>query len=568
MLLVILALTPVTVVAIVTELAERRGARDTAREDVLDSALVVGADVRRVMAGTAGFVGPLARDVAAHPGRRSCERLLGLVPASSSRYSSIGAATAGGELLCGATHRGFLQGRRVPDLAGATWFRRALQTERFVLADYGPDPLSRMGSLVGAQAVRAKPGAPPVVLFVAIDIRTLAEATALHEPPRGATMLLLDASGTILAREPSLPGVVGHRLRQQPLISAVLQQRKGTTEVQGLDGVKRIQGFAPVGGPAGQRLFVAAGRPASSVFADPNADMERFVVLGTIGLALALVLSWLATKLLLERWTSAVVDSARRFGAGDLTARAPEPRGFGELTDVARALNTAAEEIERRQGEQAKLIAELVAVEEETRRRIAADIHDDTAQVVSAAGLRLDGLIAELTDPAAREAALKARQTLSEANLRLRRLLFELRPPALDEAGLAPALELFLADAFHHDGFDWRVDNRLDSEPSPESRAVLYRVALEALTNVRKHAHAGAVDVLLERRGVGVAVRVCDDGDGFEVPNPDAVPDAGHIGLLSMRERAEAAGGRFALTSAPGEGTTVDFWMPDSNGRR
>jgi signal transduction histidine kinase len=243
------------------------------------------------------------------------------------------------------------------------------------------------------------------------------------------------------------------------------------------------------------------------------------------------------------------------------------PRGFGELTAVSTALNSAAEEIERREGEQARLMAELVAVEEETRRRIAADIHDDTAQAVAAAGLRLDGLIAELTDPKAREAAVKARETLSEANLRLRRLLFELRPPALDRAGLAPALELFLADAFHHDGFDWRVDNRLESEPGTDTRAVLYRVALEALTNVRKHADANSVDVVLERRGAGVAVRVHDDGTGFELAGPDAAPDAGHIGLLSMRERTEAAGGRFALRSAPGEGTTVDFWIPEPNGR-
>jgi signal transduction histidine kinase len=566
-LLVIVALTPVTVVAIVTELAERREARDTAREHVLDSARVVSADVRRVITGTAGFVGPLARDLATHPGRRSCERLLGLVPQSSSRYSSIGAATADGTLLCGATHQGFLRGTGIPDLAGATWFGEALESERFVLAGYGVDPLSRMGSLVAAQAVRAEPGAPATVLFVAIDIRTLAEATALHEPPRGTTMALFDASGTLLARVPPIPGAVGRRLRHRPLVDEVLKRREGTAELEGLDGVNRIQGFAPVGGPGGQRLFVSAGRPSSAVFADPNADLERFIVLGLLGVGLALLLSYLATRFLLERWTSEVVDAARRFGAGDLTARAPVPRGLGEITDVANALNTAAEEIERRQAEQAKLIAEVVAVEEETRRRIAADIHDDTAQAVAAAGLRLDGLIAELTDPAARDVALKARETLREANLRLRRLLFELRPPALDEAGLAPALELFLADAFHHDGFDWRVDNRLDGEPCPESRAVLYRVALEALTNVRKHANADSVDVVLERRGVGVAVRVADDGEGFEVPSPDVAPVAGHIGLLSMRERAEAAGGRFALTSTPGEGTIVDFWLPEPNGR-
>jgi len=219
-------------------------------------------------------------------------------------------------------------------------------------------------------------------------------------------------------------------------------------------------------------------------------------------------------------------------------------------------------------GEQERLLAELVAVEEETRRRIAADIHDDTAQAVAAAGLRIDALIGELSDPGAREAAIEARKALGEANRRLRRLLFELRPPALDQAGLAAALELYLSDPFNQDGFVWRMDNRLTAEPSPESRAVLYRVALEALTNVRKHARAGTVDVRLEWRGAGVAVRIHDDGDGFELPSPDASSRAGHIGLVSMRERAEAAGGRFSLTTAPGRGTTVDFWMPEPNGRR
>ena len=234
---------------------------------------------------------------------------------------------------------------------------------------------------------------------------------------------------------------------------------------------------------------------------------------------------------------------------------------------MANALNAAAVDIEQREEAQARLLSELVAAEEETRRRIAVDIHDDTAQAVAAAGLRMDALAASLEDPAEREAVLQARTALIEANRRLRRLLFELRPPALDEAGLGPALELFLTDSFAHDGFDWRVENNLEEEPAPEARAIIYRVALEALTNVRKHADASMVEVLLERRGVGVVLRVRDDGAGFDLPERDAPAEPGHIGLVSMRERAEAAGGRFKVSSTPGSGTTVEFWMPEKNGR-
>jgi signal transduction histidine kinase len=564
LLLVLVALLPPTVVAFVVALEERDEAREQAQQDVLDTARVAAADVRRVITGTAGFLAPLARNLAEQPGRRRCEQLLGLVPRSTTRYSSVGVALPDGRVDCAATGRGLAQPMDEVDVSGVAWFREAVRSGRFVLGDLRRDPLSGEDALIAAQPI---PGRGRGVLFAAVDAGSLASATALTDAPRGTTFLLFGARGTIVARVPQIRGAVGRRVSERLLAETIRERRKGTAEVEGVDGELRIQGFTPVGGPAGDTLFVAAGRESETVFADPTNDLRRFLVLAVFGTLLALALSYLATKLLLERWTSAVVDSARRFGAGDLTARAPVPRGFGELTDVANALNSAAEDIERRQAEQAALLAEVVAVEEETRRRIAADIHDDTAQAVAAAGLRIDALVGELDDAEAREAGTNARQALAEANRRLRRLLFELRPPALDEAGLAAALELYMTDGFGHDGCDWRVDDRLDAEPSPEVRAILYRVALEALTNVRKHAGASLVEVQLERRGVGVRLRVSDDGEGFDLPAPDAPVDPGHIGLLSMRERAEAAGGRFALSSTPGEGTIVDFWMPEPNGR-
>jgi signal transduction histidine kinase len=565
LILVLVVLAPPTAVAVTVALEERGEARRHAQGDVLDAARLAAVDAEAAVDATASFLGAVAEDLAARPGVEHCKRLLGLVPRATDRYSSVGVARPDGSVYCGTTARGPVRPMDRVDVSGAGWFRRAQRDRGFVLGEFGAGPLSGMDALIAGHAVPGRPSKRPEVIFAALDLDRLTTTLGLHDAPLHTTFVILDHRGTIVSRVPP-DGLVGRRVPERPLVETVLARRQGTAEVEGLDGVPRIYGFAPVGGNANGRLLIAAGRSSARVFADPNHDLRRVLVLAGLGLLLALALSYVATKLLLGRWTAAVVNAARRFGAGDLTARAPVPHGVGELTDVANALNAAAVEIEHREEEQTRLLAELVAAEEETRRRIAADIHDDTAQAVAAAGLRIDALVGELEDPAARETALNARRALAEANRRLRRLLFELRPPALDEAGLAAALELFLADRLAHDGFDWTVDNRLEGEPKPEVRAILYRVALEALTNVRKHARASLVEVLLERRGVGVAVRIRDDGDGFDLPEPDAPPEPGHFGLVSMRERAEAAGGRFAMASAPGQGTTVDFWMPEQNG--
>ena len=251
-------------------------------------------------------------------------------------------------------------------------------------------------------------------------------------------------------------------------MKTVLRERQGTAEVTGLDGVPRST--------ASRRWAETPTAASSSARAAPRRASSRTRTTTCAATCCSRgSASWrrLPSATSCERAARALELHGRGVGTALRRRRPHRPRPRSE---GARRADRRGQRPERRRpghraapGRADAPARELVAAEEETRRRIAADIHDDTAQAVAAAGLRMDALASELNDPAEREAVLKARTALIEANRRLRRLLFELRPPALDEAGLGAALELFLTDSFAHDGFDWRVENRLEDEPGPEA---------------------------------------------------------------------------------------------------
>ena len=206
------------------------------------------------------------------------------------------------------------------------------------------------------------------------------------------------------------------------------------------------------------------------------------------------------------------------------------------------------------------LVARLEEAQEEERRRIAGDIHDDPVQVMSAADLRIQTLAGRLEDPQTSAALEEVHHIVENAIERLRHLLFELRPPSFGELGLAGALQAYLRHVGDESGFAGAVESRLSAEPPPEVAAIMFRIAQEAITNARKHARATRVDIALEEREGGVAIRIVDDGRGFEPSTHE--PRPGHLGMSAMEERAELAGGWCRIDSAPGRGTVVESWVP------
>jgi signal transduction histidine kinase len=221
-------------------------------------------------------------------------------------------------------------------------------------------------------------------------------------------------------------------------------------------------------------------------------------------------------------------------------------------------LSESLEELRMVDEQRQRLLSRLVNAEEEERHRIAGDIHDGPVQQIVNASMRLHQLRKWLTEPSQIERVEAISAAVDRSAESLRTMLFDLRPVTLDREGLEPALRQLVASL---DGdFGTTLENRLHREPSADTRIVVYRIAQEALANVRKHANAKRVDILLEEREGGFFTRIKDDGAGFSPPEMlQSAP--GHLGLSSMRERAEMAGGWCTVRSFPGGGTTVEFWV-------
>jgi PAS domain S-box-containing protein len=232
-----------------------------------------------------------------------------------------------------------------------------------------------------------------------------------------------------------------------------------------------------------------------------------------------------------------------------------------DVTEHHRTMRSLRQADEQRRS----LLARVVTSQEQERRQVAGDIHDDAIQAMVAVTLQLQALGGRLRDPRSTELLERLAATATESVGRLRQLVFELRPPLLDEVGLAAALDQYARRAGELAGFVVQVSDESAGELPAELRVVAYRIVQEALANVRAHAHAQRVAVRLEEVEGGVLARVSDDGVGF-LPGLVERRPAGHLGLISMREQATMAGGWCRIASAPGMGTTVELWLPRPKG--
>jgi signal transduction histidine kinase len=255
-----------------------------------------------------------------------------------------------------------------------------------------------------------------------------------------------------------------------------------------------------------------------------------------------------------------VSDEADTFQADEVHLLEAIGQQLGSAVENARLWDDLRDK-ERVRGQ---LLDKVITAQEQERKRIARELHDDTGQAITSlmVGLRA---VSDTCEPATRPQLAALREIAAQALDAVKRLARELRPPLLDDLGLAAALERYVTTYRHTHGLNvdleltgFRGDERL----APEIELTVYRIVQEALTNVAKHAHAKNVSIVVERKPSALIAIVEDDGNGFDLRAVVEGRQEGRLGLAGMRERAELVGGRVQFESAQGKGSSVFVELP------
>lgn len=536
----------------------------------------------------------------------ACDRQIARLIEFARPYSSFGLATLDGASACSVVPRQFRS-----SIAQRPYFQEALKTGGTFHGTY------QVGAATGKAAVAVS---TPIyngqhmagVAFALVPVTWYSGLAEELHIPTGFTMTVVDRGLTILAQIPEYPGrpQSGRNIAKHP-IAAVLQggAMEGVAQMPGLDDDGQyLAAFARLPGTGVQDAgYVFVSAPQSEVFAASRAALERNVIALFMVIVTVILAASVGTERLVLRHVDKLVKMSRRLRAGDMTARVSQRGGSREIMQLSQTfdemaaalsereaalidknheleravdkLRRAREETERAErsaldyAEQLRAMSRrLMEVQESDQRSLAGELHDSVSSNLAVVGLELRTIEEELPPELSQEIGARLTDCIDLVKTTMectRDISADLYSSILDHAGLGPALE----DLGHKFARRMRlaIDVKLldlgERAPVPVEVA-LFRIAKEALTNCAKHAHAGHAGVELRFEEGSAVLVISDDGEGFDparVVGPVSGPSAGlhgGLGLLSMRERAEAIGGEFTVASNPGQGTRITVRAP------
>ncbi len=347
LLLLVLALIPARGLGIYTAWEMRQNARTEALQDAMRLARVASSAGERLVGETHQILLTLARlPEVRRQDKAACNALFADLLKSYPYYSNLGVAKPNGEVFCSAvTFEG------VANIGDRSYFRRAAEQRDFATGEYQIGRITGKAVINFGYPVLDNMGQVASIVFAGLDLSWLNRLLAESRLPEDTTITVVDGAGQVLARYPEPEKWVGRFFPDAPFIrAAVSQQDEGTIEGSGLDGTPRLFAFTPLHiGLRDRFANVYIGIPRESAFAKVNQiDNRSLIGFGGV-LAFAVLVAGIGSRALILRPVNTLVQTMRRLGAGDLSARTGLPHTPSEIGQLAEALDEMASSLEARQ---------------------------------------------------------------------------------------------------------------------------------------------------------------------------------------------------------------------------
>lgn len=558
--LVVVAAVPALALVLAGGLRERERAAEDAQAEALQLATLTASrhdeliQTARVLAETLGRLPQVLEG-----NQPECNELLQEVMDSHVYYSGIFVVEPSGMVVCSAP-----PSAEPVSAADRDYFQEALTHREFFIGPFVIGRITGQPALPAVYPVLDNEGDVRAVIVVGFDLNWLERYNRALGGGADRSLIVFNDEGVILSFYPRGSAMIGEHSDAPIVRHVIANPGAGTTEATGTDGSPRLYGYAPLSQRPENSAYVAVGIPASTAFAEANRALLRNLSAWVLVLA-GLSLAWMLSEVLIAQRVDQLLDTAHELAAGNLSARTNVTRVRGELDHLAQTLDEMAASLqqqieERRQAERhmRQLALQLATAQEEERRQLALELHDNAGQVLTALMIHLellgDQLPPELEEERGRlQEALQLTESLSDE---LRGIAHNLRPPVLDRLGLVPALRSLCDDFTRHT----RIEVSYEVEELPEVPDAVgvacYRFLQEGLNNVARHAQADQVDVRLRVHAGSFTLELSDNGAGF------APEGTNGLGLLSMRERIESIGGELIVISAPEAGTHLTARVP------
>jgi signal transduction histidine kinase len=349
--------------------------------------------------------------------------------------------------------------------------------------------------------------------------------------------------------------------QQHPGVADALRGESGATYLD-VDGSEYVIAFSPIPS-AGWALVIA--EPWRAV-ADPQLRATELGPLLIVPVMLiTLIVLWFGLRQIVQP-LQLLERQATMLSRGDFAAIEEPVGGISEIQRLQSELVRMARKVKLAQQSLRGYLGAITTAQEEERRRLARDLHDDTIQSLIALNQQVQLAQLSTQNEATLHKLSYMKQMVEQTISDLRRVTRDLRPIYLEDLGLVTALDMLARDTERLSNISVTLQvsgerRRLQSD----IELALYRIAQEALSNIVRHAKATNVTIHLEFGDPQVRLAVKDNGNGFVVPkDPAEMAASGHFGLLGIQERAELMGARMELASASNEGTKLSILLPEA----